>query len=77
VRDHGLPRAVTDRLMVGGEIYRQTAGAGDARRFTVMNVGALLPYYCTIGRCWARPGRGSSMRGQGLVTFYLALKADY
>ncbi len=73
----GLQRAVSDRFSLGAEIYRQTADADDARRFTGVNFGALYKvadHWSLIGS--AGPGIEHA-RTQGRYTFYLALKADY
>ena len=73
----GLQRALGERLSLGAEIYRQTADADDARRFTGLNVGALYklgPHWSLIGS--AGPGIEHS-RTEGRYSFYVALKADY
>jgi hypothetical protein len=73
----GLSRAIGDRFMLGGEIYRQTADADDARRFTAVNVGGsyrLSDHWSLLTS--AGPGIEHA-RSQGRATFYAALKADY
>jgi hypothetical protein len=73
----GLQRAISDRFALGAEVYRQTADADDARRFTGVNVGALYrlsKHWSLIGS--AGPGIEHA-RTQGRYTFYAALKADY
>jgi len=73
----GAQRAVTDRFTLGAEIYRQTADADDARRFTGLNLGALYKmnaHWSLIGS--VGPGVEHA-RTEGRYTFYLALKADY
>jgi len=73
----GLQRALGARLSVGAEIYRQTADADDARRFTGVNVGALYK----LGDHWSLIGSAGPgiehARTEGRYSFYLALKADY
>jgi hypothetical protein len=73
----GLQRKISDRFSIGAEIYRQTADADDARRFTGVNVGALYRlsgHWSLIGS--AGPGIEHA-RSQGRYAFYAALKADY
>jgi len=73
----GVQRAVSERFAIGAEIYRQTADADDARRFTGINFGALYrmsDHWSLIGS--AGPGVEHA-RTEGRYTFYLALKADY
>jgi len=73
----GLQRAVSDRFAIGAEIYRQTADADDARRFTGINFGALYKmseHWSVIGS--AGPGIEHA-RTEGRYVFYFALKADY
>jgi hypothetical protein len=73
----GLQRAISDRFALGAEVYRQTADADDARRFTGVNVGALYrlsKHWSLIGS--AGPGVEHA-RTQGRYAFYAALKADY
>ena len=73
----GLQRALTARFALGAEIYRQTADADDARRFTGVNLGALYKladHWSLIGS--AGPGIEHA-RTQGRYSFYVALKADY
>lgn len=73
----GLQRQVSTRFAIGGEIYRQTADADDARRFTGVNLGALYKmseHWSLIGS--AGPGIENA-RTQGRYAFYVALKADY
>jgi len=73
----GVQRAVSDRFALGAEIYRQTADADDARRFTGVNFGALYrvsAHWSLIGSA----GPGIEHAGtEGHYSFYLALKADY
>lgn len=73
----GVQRALTDRLMLGGEIYRQTADADDARSFSAINFGLtyrLDPHWSLLAA--AGPGIEHAQT-QGHATFYMALKADY
>ena len=73
----GAQRAISDRFSLGAEVYRQTADADDARRFTALNIGALYrlsEHWSLIGS--AGPGIEHA-RTQGRYVFYAALKADY
>jgi hypothetical protein len=73
----GAQRAISDTFSLGAEIYRQTADADDARRFTGVNLGALYKlsgHWSLIGS--VGPGIEHA-RTQGRYTFYVALKADY
>lgn len=73
----GLQRALGDRFSLGAEIYRQTADADDARRFTGVNVGMLYRlsgHWSLIGS--AGPGIEHA-RSEGRYSVYFALKADY
>ncbi len=73
----GLQRQLSARFALGAEIYRQTADADDARRFTGANLGALYKvsaHWSLIGS--AGPGIENA-RSQGRYAFYVALKADY
>jgi hypothetical protein len=73
----GLQRALGERLALGAEIYRQTADADDARRFTGVNVGALYKlnaHWSVLGS--AGPGIEHG-RTEGRYGVYVALKADY
>lgn len=73
----GVQRSVTDRLSIGVEIYRQTADADDARRFTGANIGLIYKvadHWSLLGS--AGPGLENA-RSEGRYSFYFALKADY
>lgn len=73
----GLQRALGERLSLGAEIYRQTADADDARRFTGVNFGALYKlnaHWSLLGS--AGPGIEHA-RSEGRYNIYVALKADY
>jgi hypothetical protein len=73
----GLSRAVNDRVMLGAEIYRQTADADDGRRFTALNFGGSY----RLSEHWSLLASGGPgiehARSQGRAVFYAALKADY
>ena len=73
----GLSRAIGDRVMLGGEIYRQTADADDGRRFTAVNFGGSY----RLSKHWSLLASGGPgiehRRSQGRAVFYAALKADY
>ena len=72
-----VSRALGERASVGGEVYHHGPDARDARSFTGIGLGAtyrLSPHWSVIGS--AGPGIENA-RQQGVVSGYLALKADY
>ncbi|MBV8971278.1 MAG: hypothetical protein JO290_03190 [Sphingomonadaceae bacterium] len=71
-----LSRALGERASVGAEVYHHGPDARDARSFTGLNLGAtyrLSKHWSLIGA--AGPGVENARDG-GLVSAYVALKAD-
>lgn len=72
-----LTRAVSDRLSLGAEIYRQTPATVGERTFTGLNAGAdyrLTAHWSLL----AAGGPGiQNARREGQFDFYLALEAQY
>jgi hypothetical protein len=73
----GLSHAFGERVTLGGEIYRQTADADDARQFAAVNFGGSY----RLSEHWSLLASGGPgiehARAQGQYVFYAALKADY
>ena len=72
-----VTRQVSDRLMLGAEIYHQSSEAAAARPFTGLNAGAIY----RLAAHWsllASVGPGiQNARQQGRYAFYTALEAQF
>jgi hypothetical protein len=72
-----VARQVTDNLMLGAEVYHQTADSVGGRDFTAINAGGQYKFT----KHWsllvsAGPGVEGA-RDNGQTVFYTSLKADY
>jgi hypothetical protein len=73
----GVQRQVTERLMLGGEVYHQSADTLAARDFTGLNVGGAYKLVDHWSLLFSGGPGVQNAKQQGQYDFYLSLKADY
>ncbi|HEY3814346.1 MAG TPA: hypothetical protein VGL66_14075 [Caulobacteraceae bacterium] len=72
-----LTRQVSDNLMLGAEVYHQTADADLGRDWTVVNAGGALRFTKHWSLLFSAGPGVQNPREAGQSDFYLSLKADY
>ncbi|MBS0297842.1 MAG: hypothetical protein JSR45_16150 [Proteobacteria bacterium] len=72
-----VQRQVSDRLMLGAEVYHQTADAVGAKDFTGVNLGGAYRLVDHWSLLFSGGPGVQNAKQQGQYDFYLSLKADY
>ncbi len=72
-----LTRALSDRLSIGGEVYRNTSETVDALPLTEVNLGLTYKLNNHFSLLFAGGPGVENARKEGLYDFYFSLKEDY